>query len=116
MPKPCQHRHPKPAAGCRSCWLARHDGRYRRKWDIPGDPEPVPPGSEFKPSARVPLAVCVHRGAELSGPERAAAGVGHSRVWYRCGLGLSVGGSPPGVVCACKGCGPACPSYTPGAE
>lgn len=52
MPKPCHVRHPDFAAGCRPCWLARHDARYMRLWGVPGDPEPVPPGSEFGPADR----------------------------------------------------------------
>jgi hypothetical protein len=48
MPKPCQDRHPEFTDGCRLCWLARHDARYMRLWGVPGDPELVPEGSEFK--------------------------------------------------------------------
>lgn len=114
MGKPCQDRHPDPAAGCRLCWLARYDARYMRAWGIPGDPEPVPEGSEFEPATRKPAAPCAHRGPELTGPEREAAGVDHRRAWYRCGLWLSVGGSPPGIVCVCRGCGPGCPGYRAG--
>ena len=115
MAKPCQDRHPEPDPGCRRCWLARYDPRYRRKWGIPGDPEPVPDGSEFQPAVRRRSpAPCAHRGAELTGPEREAAGVDHRRVWYRCGLGVQLKTYPAGVVCGCAGCGPRCPSYTPG--
>lgn len=52
MTKPCPH--PDFAAGCRVCYLARHDARYRAKWGIPGDPEPAPAGSEFRATAGTP--------------------------------------------------------------
>lgn len=54
---------------------------------------------------------CVHLGESVGGFERQALGLDHVRDWRRCGLGLSVGGSPPGVVCGCRGCGPGCPGY-----
>lgn len=56
---------------------------------------------------------CDHLGDPLTGRERQSLGLDHRLDWRRCGLGLSVGGSPPGVVCRCRGCGPACPSYAP---
>ena len=51
--KPC--RHTDHVAGCRVCFLALHDARYRERWGIEGDPEPLSDGSEFKPAELAPL-------------------------------------------------------------
>lgn len=51
---------------------------------------------------------CVHRGAELTGPERAAAGLTHAKLWLRC---LHPDRPRGEVVCPCQGCNPTCPGY-----
>jgi hypothetical protein len=110
--KPCQAHHPDHVKGCRLCWLARHDARYRERWGIEGPPEPVPPGSGFKPSPRPPATPpCVHLGDRLTGAVREAAGLSHVRDWRTCAKGH---GEPAGVVCGCvpfpRGCR-GCPDY-----
>lgn len=55
-------------------------------------------------------AECRFQGAELTGPQRVAAGLDHLRRWTLClhddkPLGKS--------VCGCRGCGPSCRGYSP---
>lgn len=101
MPKPCGHE--TRAAGCRVCELAATRPDYRRLWGLVGPPEgPAAPARRISP--------CRHRGPDLTGPERAAAGLGHGRRWLRCLHPAAPLGSH---VCQCKGCGPTCPGYTP---
>ncbi len=60
------------------------------------------------PAPATPPGPCAHLGAELTGPERAARGLGHARKWSLCGHP----GKPLGeAVCPCRGCGPKCPGY-----
>lgn len=101
--KPCQHT--EDVEGCRPCWLARHDARYRKHWGIPGEPEPLASGKPYKPAPRPPAPLpCVHLGDRLTGQEREALRLDHRRDWRACGAGY-------GAVCRCTGCGPKCPDY-----
>lgn len=53
---------------------------------------------------------CLFLGDELSGRQRAEAGLDHSRRWAPC----EHPDRPLGpYVCPCAGCGPTCPSYLP---
>jgi hypothetical protein len=57
---------------------------------------------------------CRHRGPDLTGPQREAAGLGHGRRWALClSPAYHRSGTP---VCPCDGCGPACPGYEPGPD
>jgi hypothetical protein len=104
MTRPCAPDHPDAtatAATCRVCWLAVNHTRYRALFAAGG---PAPPRATTPP--------CVHKGRELTGPERAAAGLGHARRWSLC---LHPEKPLGEHVCGCMkpvGCGPRCPEYS----
>lgn len=103
MPKPCETVHPEPAGGCRLCWLAVHVRSYQRHWGLPET------GEHDRPSASPePVAACRFVGDDLTGPERQAAGLEHSRRWLHC---LHPDAPLGPHVCPCRGCGPKCPGY-----
>ena len=54
---------------------------------------------------------CRHRGRELTGPEREAAGLDHARLWLYCDHPAKPLGP---TVCGCLGCGAHCPGYEAG--
>lgn len=104
MARPCEARHPDPAATaghCRLCWLATRDGRYQRLWGLPvtapdGPFNTAPRGRG--PGVRLP---CDHEGAVL---EWAPCGseLRHVRdcdVHDRCCRGPT-----NGAVKSCQGC------------
>lgn len=51
---------------------------------------------------------CRLRGDELTGEERAARGLSHTKLWLYCGHPEKPLGD---VVCPCRGCRPGCPGY-----
>jgi len=59
--KPCQDRHPEPAPGCRLCYLAQFDARYRKLWGITDPPRPV---SAFTPRPKL-RPHCLHLGRRV---------------------------------------------------
>lgn len=56
---------------------------------------------------------CKFYGEPLSGLEREARGLGHTKLWTWCDNPTLPLGE---VVCACQGCGPQCPGYTVGGK
>jgi hypothetical protein len=57
-----------------------------------------------------PAGPCVHRGRELTGPERQAAGLGHARRWTLC---LHPDAPLGPHACPCRGCNSSCPGFEP---
>jgi hypothetical protein len=98
--KPCESVHPGHAGGCRLCWLARHDQRYRDLWGVPGPAEPVPEGSEFRPAGGglARPARCVSLGVR----EEFRPGCGGLACRHACDRGLP---AVPGGFCQ------TCPDY-----
>jgi hypothetical protein len=94
--------------GCRRCWLARHDARYKRLWGVSGAPEPVPEGSGFKPSAGRFSLACTLRG-EPTGetrPCRTCGGRLRDVPLYACPVHgvCSADGAPVEGVKWCRTC------------
>lgn len=72
----------------------------------------LPVFSRMTPPAAAagPAGPCAHLGRALTGPERQRHGKDHRRRWALC-LHPEI---PLGqFACGCKGCGPACPGYSP---
>jgi hypothetical protein len=106
-PCDCGNATPGPFARgmCRVCWLALNDPRYAALWSGLAVPPPATPAPRR-------AAACAHRGRELTGAERAAAGLGHARRWSLC---LHPEKPLGEHVCGCMkpvGCGPRCPEYS----
>jgi hypothetical protein len=90
---PCGHETPK-LKNCFYCaWAKSHPGKE--------PPRPKPPSSISLP--------CVHLGGELTGAERNAAGLSHTKRWATCGHAAKPLGE---YVCPCSGCGPNCAGYS----
>lgn len=130
----CTHAGPiDPRTGRRPCALGLYGGAVRKlvecraceKWAAAGGSvgapaeAPAPEPAVVQLSARLVKAVaapiaaaaaepCPHF-AELSGPERVAAGKGHSRQWGRCRHPERPLGD---LVCPCNGCNSTCRGYT----
>lgn len=77
--------------------------KYRDRWIAKAQPQAAL-GTTWVESQH-----CRFEGKQLTGPERQAAGVGHSRVWLHC---LHPDKPIGPNVCHCKGCGPSCPGYS----
>jgi hypothetical protein len=57
---------------------------------------------------------CALRGEPLPPQEATRLGLGTVRRYYPCAAGQTRNAANvAGVVCSCKGCGPACPEYRP---
>lgn len=85
---------------CAKCWLWHNHPPSRDHWE----------GKAVRFARASNPAPCAHRGAELTGPERQARGLGHARRWTLC---LHPAKPLGEAVCSCKGCGPKCSGYSP---